>query len=445
MRVACLALTAAVLLSGCDARAGVASIGSQDLPSGASYRVTGTVSVGNYANGVAVDPGTHTVYVANEGDSTVSVIDAATRTVTATIPVGESPSDVAVDPSTHSVYVSDVNGVTVIDGSTRTVTATIPVGQALGTVAVDPGTHTVYVEGEYVLLVIDGLTQTVTATVPLREKQEGHPIHRNDLAGQVALDTDTHTVYVGDVWRRGVTVIDGSTHTVTATVPLGGSPDNIAVDPGTHTVYVEGEHVLLVIDGLTQTVTATVPLREKQEGHPIYRNDLAGQVALDPSTHTVYVANSWANAVTVIDGSTHTVTATVPLGGSPDKIAVDSGSHTIYVTRGDVNNVTLKVGRAMSVIDGTTRTVTADIPTALWGSMAVDPDTHTVFAATGPNSSDNAVSVIGGTTGTVITTIPISYSAYGVAVDPESHIVYVTGLVPHHPYGAVSIIESVPG
>ena len=352
MRVACLALGLAVLLSGCDARAGVASIGSQDLPSGASYRVTGTVSVGNYANGVAVDPGTHTVYVANEGDSTVSVIDAATRTVTATIPVGESPSDVAVDPSTHSVYVSDGNGVTVIDGSTRTVTATIPVGQALGTVAVDPGTHTVYVEGEY---------------------------------------------------------------------------------------------GLLVIDGLTQTVTATVPLREKQEGHPIYRNDLAGQVALDPSTHTVYVANSWANAVTVIDGSTHTVTAAVPLGGSPDKIAVDSGSHTIYVTRGDVNNVTHKVGRAMSVIDGTTRTVTADIPTALWGSMAVDPDTHTVFAATGPNSSDNAVSVIGGTTGTVITTIPISYSAYGVAVDPESHIVYVTGLVPHHPYGAVSIIESVMG
>jgi serine/threonine-protein kinase len=68
-----------VLLSGCDARAGVASIGSQDLPSPGSYRVTGTVTVGKRPVGVAVDPSTGTVYVANWGDGTVSVIDAATR------------------------------------------------------------------------------------------------------------------------------------------------------------------------------------------------------------------------------------------------------------------------------------------------------------------------------------------------------------------------------
>ena len=36
----------------------------------------------------------------------VSVIDAATRAVTATIPVGTSPAGVAVDPSTHTVYVA---------------------------------------------------------------------------------------------------------------------------------------------------------------------------------------------------------------------------------------------------------------------------------------------------------------------------------------------------
>jgi DNA-binding beta-propeller fold protein YncE len=35
-----------------------------------------------------------------------------------------------------------------------------------------------------------------------------------------------------------VSVIDGSTRTVTATVPAGKDPDGVAVDPGTHTVYV---------------------------------------------------------------------------------------------------------------------------------------------------------------------------------------------------------------
>ena len=33
-------------------------------------------------------------------------------------------------------------------------------------------------------------------------------------------------------------MIDGSTHTVTATVTVGDSPDAVGVDPGTRTVYV---------------------------------------------------------------------------------------------------------------------------------------------------------------------------------------------------------------
>ena len=61
----------------------------------------------------------------------MSVIDASTRTVTATVPVGKDPTGVAVDPGTHTVYVAnhDDDTVSVIDGSTRTVTATVPVGK----------------------------------------------------------------------------------------------------------------------------------------------------------------------------------------------------------------------------------------------------------------------------------------------------------------------------
>ena len=94
-----------------------------------------------------MDPGTHTVYVANIWDSTVSVIDGTTRTVTATVPVGKSLVDLVVDPTTHTVYIANGNDNTasVIDGATRTVTATVPVGKNPYGVAVDPTTHTVYV------------------------------------------------------------------------------------------------------------------------------------------------------------------------------------------------------------------------------------------------------------------------------------------------------------
>ncbi len=103
-----------------------------------------------------MDPATHTVYVTNNLDGTVSVIDGSTRTVTATVPVGKNPEAAAVDPGTHTVYVTSTRAadpagniehgtVSVIDASTRTVTATVPVGYHPDRVAVDPGTHTVYV------------------------------------------------------------------------------------------------------------------------------------------------------------------------------------------------------------------------------------------------------------------------------------------------------------
>ena len=59
------------------------------------------------------------------------------------MPVGKYPDAVAVDPETHTVFVADDRGVSVIDGTTHTVTATI--GVQGGELAVDPSTHTVYV------------------------------------------------------------------------------------------------------------------------------------------------------------------------------------------------------------------------------------------------------------------------------------------------------------
>src|ERR1700754_2286092 len=136
---------------------------------GPTSPVIATVAVGKYPEGVAVDPGIRTVYVANRGDGTVSVIDGSTRTVTATVPVGFNPEGAAVNPGTHAVYVPN-NGdgtVSVIDGSTRTLTPTVPVGKYPVGVAVDPGTHSIYVSnnGDGTVSVIDGSTRTVTATV----------------------------------------------------------------------------------------------------------------------------------------------------------------------------------------------------------------------------------------------------------------------------------------
>ncbi len=51
-----------------------------------------------------MDPGTHTAYITNSGDDSMSVVDNATRKVTATVKVGKGPDGIAVDTATHIVY-----------------------------------------------------------------------------------------------------------------------------------------------------------------------------------------------------------------------------------------------------------------------------------------------------------------------------------------------------
>jgi len=62
-----------------------------------------------------VDPTTHMVYVANDGNGDVSVINGQTNQFVATIPVG-SPYGIAVDPTTGMIYIGSGNNVSVING-----------------------------------------------------------------------------------------------------------------------------------------------------------------------------------------------------------------------------------------------------------------------------------------------------------------------------------------
>src|SRR5258708_1369546 len=90
-------------------------------------------------------------------------------------------------------------------------------------------------------------------------------------------------------------VLFGSTsvgaNTTSKTIPVGNSPDAVAVNATTNTIYVANSHSnsVSVIDGATNTVTATIAVGTLPKG-----------VAVDPATNTVYVTNAGSNSVSVI-------------------------------------------------------------------------------------------------------------------------------------------------
>jgi YVTN family beta-propeller protein len=302
--------------------------------------------------------------------------------------------------------------------TTYTVSATIQIpvsnqfdeGANLIGVAVDSSTRTAYVadNASNKISVIDGATNTVTATVPAAYGPYG-----------LAVDSSTHVVYVGNINDSSVSVIDGATNTVTATIPVPNGPAGVAVDSATGTVYVANYYAntVSVIDEVTNAVTAIIPVGSS----PLW-------IAVDPSTHIAYVTNLQSDSVSVIDEATNTVTATVPVGRFPFGISVDPSTHTAYVAN--------ELSRTVSVIDGATNTVSTTVGVGSYPlGVGVDPSTHTVYVTGNDNGT---VSIIDGTTNTVSSTLSVGYGPFGVGVDAITHTAYVA----NSSAGTVSVITA---
>jgi YVTN family beta-propeller protein len=218
--------------------------------------------------------------------------------------------------------------VSVINGQTETVSATIQVGFYPAGVAVNPDTNTIYVanvgtgvegEGKWgTVSVINGQTETVSATLSLGKSQPD----------AVAVNPDTNTIYAAVFYPRKVTVINAQTYGITAGIRLSYGPTAVAVNPDTNTIYAtagpipptpnQGTDGVSVINGRTDKVTATIAAGE-------------GEVTINPDTNTIFATNESSNTVSVANGRTNKVTATTKVGSSPDGVAVNPATRRIYV------------------------------------------------------------------------------------------------------------------
>jgi YVTN family beta-propeller protein len=129
-----------------------------------------------------------------------------------------------------------------------------------------------------------------------------------------------------------VSVIDIQTNKVIATIPVGVSPDGVAVTSDYRKVYVANFNepgTVSVIDTATNAVTATIPVGFFPFG-----------VAATPDGRKVYVNNSGSipNSVSVIDTATNVVIATITVGsaGGSD---VSPGGRNVYVADSTSGNV----------------------------------------------------------------------------------------------------------
>ena len=285
--------------------------------------IVATIAVGRGCHcvgpdGIAVHPDGTRVYVTNEMDNTMTVIDGLTNAVIGTVPVGNAPSAVTVSPDGRRVYV--VNGtsqtsVSVLDAITNAVLATIPLGvvQARG-ITISPDGTRVYVTtyGTGSVKVINTASNTVVATISTGNIGLGLDTTPNGARLYVA--TFPFNNSGNPPW---VSVIDTATNALLGNITVAPPfPSDVGITPDGGRAYVIASNGTPVINLATHGIIGTIPPPSSGSG-----------VDFTPDGARAYVATY--GSVGVVNAQTNTLIGTVffsePVNGGSGSVAMSPG------------------------------------------------------------------------------------------------------------------------
>jgi DNA-binding beta-propeller fold protein YncE len=227
------------------------------------------------AQDVAVDAKRHRYYVSGNDPARMVIVDSTKLEVVGEVPTPSDTDLIAYDPITGMVHeCNDKAGEHwVIDPDARKIVATIKFdGSGVEDLAFDPSYKRLYqaVKGKNTIAVIDPASKKVLEYWPCAPDKGVHGI---------AIVPESDGLLVACASK--LVLFDRSSGKVTATAPTGARVDEIAYDPGVHTAYCasrQGEISVLSVAAGKLTSLGGVP------------DTATGSIAVDPHTHTVWIA-----------------------------------------------------------------------------------------------------------------------------------------------------------
>jgi YVTN family beta-propeller protein len=307
----------------------------------------------------------------------------------------------------------------------------ISVGAVPNGIAFDPINGNLYVAdfSPGTVSVINGSTNSISATLNLNLPAS---------PWDVAFNPYNANIYVSDTRSGAVSVISTNNNSVLTNVAVGDDmlsgdhddrPNGVVFNPYNNEMYVAmyGSGFLAEINSDTNILTGNAPV-----GYYPYVNRGLWGLAFDVSNCNFYTTNELENTVTVINAATNLFVASVNVGRSPNGVAIETlpgpNYGNIFVTNYAANTV--------SVINSSSNLVLNTI------SVGQNPDGIALASNTGElfvtNFGDGTVSVINGITDSVVDTIQAGSGASGIAYDPWNGNMYVT----NSNIGTVSIIST---
>jgi DNA-binding beta-propeller fold protein YncE len=203
--------------------------------------------------------------------------DLKTLKITKQIVADKDADSIAVDKATGHIFIieGDPGAITVIDPKSNTVVATIKAGEKMEYGAAD-GQGTIYVAGNEKkdLLKIDARTNTITARWPTPGCTSPHGL---------AYDPAGKRLFMGCINSK-LMVVDATSGTVVAELPIGRGSDAVAFDAKRRRVFSSNG-----VDGTITVFQQTAP--DSYEAlQPVVSAVSGRTMDVDPSTGRLFVA-----------------------------------------------------------------------------------------------------------------------------------------------------------
>jgi YVTN family beta-propeller protein len=377
------------------------------------------IKVGANPKGLVVSRGGTRIYVANEADNTVSVIDTDTNTGLASISVGRGPNAVALSPDGARLYVTNSleNTLSVIDTTTNTATHRLRVGRYPHGIALSPDGSRIYVAnlGDDTVVAIEALSGRVISRV-------------HGVKAPIGLAyLNQRRLYVSSQFDKAVSIVDTISGTVVGRIAGAGNSGMPAINPADGKwLYVpdQSNDSLSIVDTTSNRVSAIVPVSTcpnavlvSPDGTFVY---VLGFV---PHAQGGYGPSGIVQVVSPALARSQAVLTMITVRGAPTDVAVSQDGTRAYVTSLPDTTEKNETHGMLSVIDTATDTVMASV---LVGKMprrvAVSPDGSRAYVS----NSGGTISVVDTATFRVVSMPHVGKDADGVALSPNGRRLYVT-------------------
>src|SRR5215469_498626 len=240
-----------------------------------------------------------TIYVSNEKDNTITVVDGKTLEPTKTIPVGQRPRGIVLSKDGKSLYIcaSDSDHIEVLDLARDQVVRTLPSGADPEYFALDPTGKLLYVanEDDNLVTIVDIDQGAVVTEIPVGVEPEGMGISPD---GKYLVNTSETT--------NMAHVVDTAKRQVVANILVDSRPRRAVwtADGAQFWVSAEIGGTVSVIDAakreIIKRITFAVPGVPTEAIQPV-------GIAITPDRKLAFIALGPANRVAVIDAQSYEV------------------------------------------------------------------------------------------------------------------------------------------